>query len=232
MIKKSVVIHQPDFMPHLGFFDRLIQADLFISLDHVQFVHNTSRSWMNRDKIKTAKGPAWLTVSVKKAPRNTSINNIYLAETSWRADNLNLLRDNYRKAPGFKEIMPEIERLYTMPFKLLRDFNMASIQMLMTMLNISIPWNWSSSLDPKGSKNELVVDLLKKVSATHYISGVGALAYFNRKLFTDAGIEVIWQNYKHPEYTQQHGPFIPGLSTLDLLLNHGRTKAREILRTK
>ena len=126
--------------------------------------------------------------------------------------------------------MPEIERLYARPIKLLRDFNMASIEMLMDMLDVRIPWVWSSSLEPVGTKNELLVDLLQKVSATHYLSGMGARDYFQAEPFARAGIEVIWQNFTHPVYAQQFGEFMPYLSALDVLFNHGVTASREILR--
>ena len=180
MNKKIVVIHQPDFAPYLGFFHRFLHADMYIALDHVQYVNGSSRAWTHRDKIKTAQGEKWLTVSVKKAPRDTAINQIELStDTDWRQDNLRLLEQNYRKAPFYAELMPQIEQLYARPFHLLRDFNMASIEMLMDMLDVRIPWVWSSSLDPAGTKNELLVDLLKKVSATHYLSGVGARDYFD-----------------------------------------------------
>ena len=148
MNKKTVVIHQPDFAPYLGFFHRFLHADMYIALDHVQFV-SSSRSWTNRDKIKTAQGEKWLTVSVKKAPRDTAINQIELAtNTDWRQNNLRLLEQNYRKAPCYNELMPEIERLYARPFHLLRDFNMASIEMLMKMLDVRIPWVWASGPNP------------------------------------------------------------------------------------
>jgi len=231
MNKKIVVIHQPDFVPYLGFFHRFLHADFYIALDHVQYVNGSSRAWTHRDKIKTAQGEKWLTISVKKAPRDTAINQIELStDTDWRQDNLRLLEQNYRKTPCYNELMPEIERLYARPFHLLRDFNMASIEMLMDMLDVRIPWMWSSSLDPVGTKNELLVDLLQKVSATHYLSGVGARDYFQPEPFTKAGIEVIWQNFTHPVYAQQFGEFAPYLSTLDVLFNHGITASREILR--
>lgn len=230
MNKKTVVIHQPDFAPYLGFFHRFLHADLYIALDHVQFV-SSSRSWTNRDKIKTAQGEKWLTVSVKKAPRDTAINRIELStDINWRQDNLRLLEQNYRKAPRYHELMPEIERLYARPFHLLRDFNIASIEMLMDMLDVRIPWVWSSSLDPVGAKNELLVDLLQKVSATHYLAGVGARDYFQPEPFANAGIEVAWQNFLHPVYVQQFGEFMPYLSALDVLFNHGVATSREILR--
>jgi hypothetical protein len=231
MHKKVVVIHQPDFVSPLGFFHRFLNADMYIALDHVQFVNGSSRAWTHRDKIKTAQGEKWLTVSVKKAPRDTSINQIELStDTDWRQDNLNLLQQNYRNAPFYSELMPEIERLYARPFHMLRDFNMASIEMLMDMLDVRIPWVWSSSLDPAGAKNELLVDLLKKVSATHYLSGMGAQSYFQPEHFAQAGIEVIWHDFTPPVYAQQFGEFVPYLSALDVLFNHGVTASREILR--
>lgn len=230
MNKKIVVIHQPDFAPYLGFFHRFLHADFYIALDHVQFVYG-SRAWTHRDKIKTAQGEKWLTLSVKKAPRDTAINRIELStDTGWRQDNLRLLEQNYRKAPCYNELMPEIERLYAQPFRLLRDFNMASIEMLMDMLDVRIPWVWSSTLDPVGAKNELMVDLALKASATHYLSGVGARDYFDPMPFAKAGIEVVWQDFTHPVYTQQFGEFVPYLSTLDVLFNHGIAASREILR--
>ena len=205
--------------------------DFYIALDHVQFVKG-SRGWTHRDKVKTAQGEKWLTVSVKKAPRDTAINQIELCTgTGWRQDNLCLLEQNYRKAPYYNEVMPEIERLYGHPFTMLRDFNMASIEMLMDMLDVRVPWVWSSSLNPVGAKNELMIDLLQKVSATHYLSGVGARDYFEPDPFEQAGVEVVWQDFMHPVYAQQFGDFVPYLSALDVLFNLGTTASREILRT-
>lgn len=229
-MSKSVVIHQPDFVPYLGFFHRFLHADFYIALDHVQFVHS-NRSWTHRDKIKTAQGERWLTVSVKKAARDTAINQIELStDTDWRQRNLSLLEQNYRKAPFYLELMPEVERLYGQPYVLLRDFNIALIEMLMDMLDVRIPWVLSSSLDPVGAKNTLLVDLLEKVSASHYLSGEGARDYFQPEPFVDAGIEVIWQKFVHPVYKQQFGDFVPYLSALDVLFNQGVKESRGILR--
>lgn len=231
MNKKVVVIHQPDFLPYLGFFHRFLNADMYIALDHVQFVNGSSRSWTHRDKIKTAQGEKWLTVSVQKAPRDTAINRIELStDTPWRRDNLRLIEQNYRNAPFFAELMPEIDRLYALPCQTLRDFNMASIEMLMNLLDVQIPWICASGLDPQGAKNELLVNLLKKVSATHYLSGVGARDYFDPTPFREADIEVVWQNFTHPVYPQLYGEFVPYLSSIDLLFNCGREKTREVLK--
>lgn len=229
---KTAVIHQPDFMPHLGFFHRFLHADMYVALDHVQFVNGSSKAWTHRDKIKTAQGEKWLTVSTRKAPRDTALNQIELApDAGWRRDNLALLEQNYRAAPFYSEVMPRVEQLYARPVELLRDFNMASIEFLMDMLDVRLPWVYSSALQPAGSSNELLVDIMQKVEAKRYLSGVGARAYFDPTPFAQAGIEVIWQEFSHPVYSQQFGEFLPYLSTLDVLMNHGAQESRKILRS-
>lgn len=230
MKTKTVVIHQPDFAPYLGFFQRFLHADLYVVLDHVQFVSHTSRSWMHRDKIKTAQGERWLTLSVKKAPRGTPINEIELSTAGgWARGNLNLLYQNYRSAPFYAEIMPWVEGLYAEVTPLMADFNLRSIEMLMDMLDARIPWIRSSALNPQGSSNELLVDILHKVEGTHYLSGTGAAAYMEPTLFKAAGIEILWQKFDHPVYPQQFEGFIPYLSTLDILFNCGIIESRRIL---
>ena len=227
MEEKTVVIHQPDFMPYLGFFDRLLKADIYVIFDNVQY---TRRAWMNRDKIKTKKGEGWLTVSTQKAPQDTPINRILLAEGSWREDNLNLLRTNYRNSPFFHEIMPSIEELYKFPGTRMMDFNLASIQMLMQFFDIQIETVLASSLEPQGKNNTMIIDIMKKLGYSRYLSGVGARDYFVPELYEQAGIEVIWQDFKHPVYPQQYDGFIPYLSSIDLLFNCGIKHSRLILR--
>lgn len=227
---KVAVIHQPDFLPYLGFFHRLLHADIFVLLDHVQFVTNGRNSWTHRDKIKTAKGEQWLTVGVKKVSLGTPINQVMLADTDWRLENLNLLKENYRNAPFYSEIFPWLEALYATPCERLVEFNAASIQLLMDWFELEIPVLYSSNLDPVGRKNELLVDILGKIEATDYLSGVGARSYFAPEPYESAGIAVRWQEFSHPQYTQQFGEFIPYLSSIDTFFNCGIEGTRKILR--
>lgn len=225
------MIHQPDFIPYLGFFQRFLCADLYIALDHVQFVNGSTRAWTHRDRIKTAKGERWLSVSVKKAPRDTPINQVELStDTNWREANTQLLAASYRHSAYFGEIMPAVKALYAHPHTRLSEFTLHSIEMLMEMLDIRIPMVLSSTLSPVGAKNDLLVDLLQKVGASHYLSGVGARDYFDATPFSHAGIEVIWQEFVHPVYPQLFGDFVPCLSTLDMLFNCGIERSRLLIR--
>jgi hypothetical protein len=226
-----VVIHQPDFLPHLAFFDRLMSADLFVVFDTAQYVTGTSRSWMNRDRIKTRHGAKWITVPVQKSSRGARVMDIKLLTTDdWRADGLSLIVENYKEAPFFDEVFPYMEDLYRYKCRRLLDFNLRSITMLMDLFSITIETTLASTLHSEGKANELLVDILKKTHATTYLSGVGAKAYYDPEPFRRAEIAVIWQDFKHPIYPQLYGDFVPYLSSIDLLFNCGLIHSRKILR--
>ncbi len=226
-MSKIVVIHQPDFIPYLGFFHRLLDANLFIILDDVQFLR---RGWHHRDIIKTKDGGKWITLGIKKTPQDTKINEIYLNDQEWKKQHLSIIEQNYKKASYFKEIFPFIENLYKQDYKKMIDMNLASIRILLELFDINIDIHFSSSYKIDTKSNQLLSDLLKKVDATHYLSGIGAKDYFNPIPFEKANIKVLWQDFKHPTYPQLHGEFIPYLSSIDLLFNCGIEKSREILR--
>ncbi len=230
-MKKTAVIHQPDFLPYLGFFHRLLYADVFVILDHVQFTRGGSDCWIHRDKIKTANGIKWLTLPVKKCEMQTPINEVVLSNTTdWKTNNLNKIREAYRKTPFYREIFPYIENIYSCSCSKLVDFNMVSVKMLCELFDIKTDMIFSRSLHPAGKKTEMLVDIVKKVNAARYLSGIGAKDYLDYTLFDDAGIEILWQEFRHPVYQQAHGEFIPYLSSIDLLFNCGIEKSRKILR--
>ena len=226
---KIVVIHQPDFMPYLGYFDRLVHADTLVVLETVQYC----KAWMSRDKIKTDTGEMWFKIPVKKAPVSTAIKDIEIVEDQkWKTHHLGLFRQYYNKAPYFKEILPYLEELYARDDKLFWNFSFASIQMLMNLFDVHPEIIFASDLQPEGRNNAMNVDIMKKVGAHKYLSGTGAVDYYDETLYKEAGIEVIWQDFKHPEYPQQYPElgFIPYLSSLDLLFNCGIEASRKILR--
>lgn len=227
---KIVVVHQPDFMPYLGFFDRLLHADIYVVFDNVQFVAS-SRGWTNRDKIKVPGGWKWITVGTKKAPRDSRINEIQIFEDNeWRKRHLNLYYENYRHADYYDEIMPYIEELYDYKCTRMMDFNLESIYMLNKLLDIDVDYVVASELNPEGKNNRLIIDIMNKLGTRNYLSGIGARDYFEQSLYDEAGIHVIWQDWTPPVYKQQFDGFIPYLSSIDLLFNCGIGQARKIIR--
>jgi len=228
-MNRTIVIHQPDFLPYLGFFHRFLHSDLWVIFDDVQFL-SCSKSFHNRDKIKSKQGVKWLTVSVQKCPQKTPINQVLLADNDWREKNINLIKDCYAKAPYFKEIMPYIEQLYSFKTDKMIDFNLQSIKVLNNLFDIKIEMVKSGELNVEGTKNLLLINILKKLNADNYLTGIGSKSYLDEPLFKKENIKVIWQKYAPPVYSQINGEFIPYLSAIDLLFNCGIKQSRVILR--
>ena len=226
--KKVVVVHQPDFIPYLGFFHRLMHADVWIVQEHVQL---NERGWVHRDKIKTEKGCEWLTIPLQKTSYCASIDNRLISEAqNWRARHLNRLSSAYRKAPFFHEIWPAVEDVYANRSSNLSAFTLHSIEVLMNLLQIRVLECYGSrALNPQFQSNELVAELVSKVDGTHYLSGVGARDYHDNAPYQAAGIEVLWQDFTHPVYPQLHGEFVPYLTTFDALFNCGVEGTRKLL---
>ncbi|MNK65815.1 WbqC-like protein family protein [compost metagenome] len=224
-----VCVHQPDFAPYLGFFHRLLTADVFIVMDDVQFLR---RGWHHRDKIKTPQGERWLTLSIEKGDYLQTLDNVRLAppQQGWVEANLNSIRENYRKARHFERYFPALEAIYRSDAERLVPFNMRVLAFLMQALELHVDLRFSSEFKVPGTKSERLINLVTAVGGTHYYTGIGSRSYLDEALFNRAGLAVEWQDFNHPTYPQLHGAFIPYLSTLDLLFNCG-PQAREVLRT-
>jgi hypothetical protein len=224
---KTVCIHQPDFLPYLGFFHRLLTTDHFIYLDDVQFIR---RGWQHRDQIKTRDGVAWLTLSIQKGHYHQQIREVLLStDDKWVEDNLNLIRQAYAKSKYFNDVFPLVQSIYQAGHARMLDFNLAFLNLAFVLLDINVQTSLSSELNSAASSTRRLVDLVTAVQGKNYLTGNGSRDYLDESLFNKAGINVIWQNFKHPVYPQLHGDFVPMLSCLDLFFNCG-SHSGEILR--
>lgn len=223
-------ILQPSYIPWRGYFDIIRRVDLFVFYDDVQY---DRRGWRNRNRVKSAQGPLWLTIPVRARNNQLEQTPIAAIETdgdAWAARHLQTLRHLYARAPHFAGQREWLERLYADPPPLLADFTIASTIALAARLGITdTKFMRSSELNVTGTKSERLLHVLEKVGATHYLSGPSARAYLDEPLFADHGIDVEWMTYDYPEYPQLHPPYDPHVSVLDLLFMTG-ARAAEYLR--
>ncbi len=217
-LSKLVTIHQPDFLPWLGFFDRWRKSDLYVVLDDVQFLR---RGWHHRDKIKTASGEAWLTVPVQKKGKfeQTIAEALIDDERDWRRKHLNAIEAAYKKTRNFLTVFPVIEKIYEANHKLLVDLNLDLLRYCAQELYIETPLKRASELGITATGTERLVQIVSACGGERYLTGLGAKDYLDEDIFTENGIEVVWQKFEHPVYTQLHGPFVQTLSVLDYLMN-------------
>ena len=214
-------IHQPNFMPWLGFFYKWFKCDTFVLLDDVQF---SKGSIINRVKIKTIKSDQWLTIPVKQKGRYAQLISEVEIEnnTMWRNKVLGTIKTNYAKAPYFKKYFFDFENIINKNYKFLVDLNIDLLKWLANELNITTNTIRSSELSNiNGKSTEKLISICNTIGAKQYLSGFGGQKYQKKELFKKNDIELIMYEFKHPKYNQLWGQFIPGLSIIDLLFNLG-----------
>lgn len=215
-----VVLLQPSYIPWRGYFDQIRQADLFIFYDDVQY---DKHGWRNRNQIKTSQGKLWLTIPVhsKGVTGGIAIKDVRIDWSKpWSRSHLKSFVTAYNKAPHFKEFLPLLESFYEGRHdEFLADFTIdTSISLARTLGITSTQFMRSSQLgDITGQKTERIINILKQVGATHYLSGPSAAAYIEPEKFQQAGITLEYIDYKYPEYPQFYPPFDPYVSIVDLL---------------
>ena len=217
---KTLVVLQPGYLPWLGYFDLLSKADVFVHYDDVQF---DKHGWRNRNRVKGPKGAIWLTVPVLHHGRGAqSILDVEIDDRrDWRRKHLSTVTQSYARAPFIDTVLPKLQNIIERPWPRLVDLDLALIDWLAEEIGISTPCYRASELDIGGDRIERLVNLCKYFGASRYISGNAARDYLDVTRFASAGIEVLWHDYAHPTYAQQHGEFVPYLSVLDLVLNAG-----------
>ena len=224
---KVVAIHQPEYLPWLGFFKKMMNVELFVFLDDVQF---RKKGWQNRNRIRINDGTTLLSIPVH-THSYPKINEVTIDnEKNWSIRHKKSILYNYAKAPYFDEIKDFIESIFEKKFQYLVDLNTEIIKFIMNELEIKSKIVFSSELEISKKGSDRVLDICKAVDADHYITGTfWAESNLRVEEFKKSNIDVEFQKFQHPIYKQIHGEFIPEMSIIDLLFNEGRKEAKKIL---
>ena len=222
-----VAIHQPEYLPWLGFFKKMMNVELFVFLDDVQF---RKKGWQNRNRIRINDGTTMLSIPVH-THSYPKINEVTIDnEKNWSIRHKKSILYNYARAPYFDEIKDFIESIFEKKFQYLVDLNTEIIKFIMNELEIKSKIVFSSELEISKKGTERVLDICKAVDADHYITGTfWAESNLRVEEFKKSNIDVEFQKFQHPIYKQIHGEFIPEMSIIDLLFNEGRKEAKKIL---
>ncbi|MDI9569835.1 MAG: WbqC family protein [Pseudomonadota bacterium] len=222
-----VSVHQPQYLPWLGYFDKIDRADVFVLLDNVQFKKN---EWQNRNRIKTPRGPQWLTVPVLyKFPQLISEVGINDRER-WQHKQRQAILSNYRKAPHWTLLESFFSEIFSRTWATIAELNIHVVRELATIMGITTPLQVASELPPlPDDPDERLIAITHHYGGDVYLAGSGGHDYMDLAKYERAGVEVVFQDYRHPSYPQLWGDFEPFMSVVDLIYNQGR-EALEIIR--
>lgn len=216
-------IHQPQFLPWLGYLDKIRRADRFVFLDDVQFKKN---EFQNRNRALVFGQAKWITVPVSFKFGDTLRQVGIAASNDWRRKTWATIEQNYCSTPFFEAYAGGLKELLFQAWDNLALINAASVEWLMRCFDMTTPLSFSSDMagldsDPTGR----LLDICRRLGADVYLSGAGGRGYLDTAAFGKAGVRVEFQEYRHPVYEQKSngasGEFVPFLSAIDALCNAG-----------
>ena len=220
--------HQPNYWPYPGLIGKIMLSDSFVYVTKVQF---EKKSWQKRNRIRTKEGWTYLQVpTITKGKFDQNICDVEIDNnTDWREKTLKTIQLLYGKAPFYKDYEGFIQETYSKEWKYLSELNIHIMNFILKDLGAETKIYYDKDYDFQGAKTAMLVDMCKKIDCDTYLSNLGSSAYVQIPEFTEAGLHHQYINYLGTTYRQQFGGFEPGLSILDMLMNCGREKTREIL---
>lgn len=229
----TVAIHQPNFFPWLGYFDKIRRADVFILLDDVQFAKSGSGTWSNRVKVLINGGEHWLTAPVDRSFHGTrAINEMTFSRAGdWRERILRTIATAYRRAPYFEATFALLDPLVRNQEDNVAEYNIHALTALVGAIGFSEKaLVRSSSLASESTATQRLVDLTIRAGGRRYLCGGGAGGYQEDEIFAASKISLLYQKFVTVPY-RQHGAkgFVAGLSIIDAAMNLGWGGVGELL---
>ena len=216
----KICIQQPLYLPYSGFFDKIAKSDKCIIFDTAQFVR---RNFQNRNRIRVPQGAKWLTVPVE-AELGIQIKDVLINnKVQWRDNHWKSIEYNYKNAEYFEEYSAEFFKIYSKEWERLVELDVEIIKVINKILGINKEVALASSFGEIQKKStELLIEICKRANADKYLSGEFGKGYIDESVFGKADIELCYQIYKCPEYSQRFDGFVPNMSVIDLIFNHGK----------
>ncbi len=220
---------QPRYLPFVGQFYKILKCDKFIIVDHVQY---EKKEFHNRNKIRTAQGWMWLTVPViTKGRFHQKMNQVEINnQIPWQKKHWKAIYFSYKNTPFFDKYADFFKDTYEQKWSLLSELDNYLLKKMLKLVNIDTEILLSSDFNFQKGKNQLLIEMCKATGADTYLSGSQARDYVDEQLFKNANLNHMFSDFEPLPYRQRFKPFIPYLSFMDLMFNHG-DKSKELLLT-
>jgi hypothetical protein len=223
-----VVISQSMLFPWVGMLEQVRLADDYVYYDDVQF---SKGSFVNRVQIKAPEGMKWMTVPLPKLRLGQRIDEVQVPPSAeWRDQHFSLLRRSLSEAPFFSDAMGLVESVYAADYASIGALSRASLMSLVDYFGLGQTTRFThvADLGIPGTSSDRVLEIVRALGGTDYVTGHGALRYLDHERFERSLIHVRYMNYRRLPYPQLHGDFVPFVSALDLVANCGRDGVRYI----
>jgi hypothetical protein len=222
MVQKRVVVSQSMYFPWVGLLEQVRLADVFVHYDDVQF---SKGSFTNRVQIKQTDGStAWMTVPLRNLKLGQRIDEVTIQDPKiWVPKHMAMLRGSFAQAPYAQDALSLAEHVLTQPYDTIAELARASLLALTDYFGLTRTTRFvdCTSLSIEGASSQRVLDVVKALGGSCYITGHGARNYLDHQLFEQSGVSVQYMQYRCISYQQLYGDFTPYVTALDLVANCG-----------
>lgn len=227
---KKIAIMQPYFFPYIGYFQLINFVDEFILYDNIKY---TKKGWINRNRILVNGIDEYITLPLKKDSDYLDVKDRYLSK-EWilfRKKILNQIKETYRKALYFDEIIPIVEKIIMFEDSNLFHFILNSLQELNTFLEIknNIVISSTIPIDTSLKAEKKIIALCKARCASKYINPIGGKELYSKEEFNKHGLDLNFLKSKNIIYSQFNNDFIPFLSIIDVLMFNSKDTVKDYL---
>ncbi len=221
-------IMQPYFLPYIGYFQLLNAVDKYVIYDNIQY---TKKGWINRNRILQNGKDLLISVSVEKDSDYLDIRDRVVSAGFDRKKLLNQIRESYRKAPHFGEVMPLIEEIVNYEDTNLFGYVYNSVKQVCNYLDIKTEIIVSSTLDIDHSLKgqDKVIAICKELGATDYYNAIGGQELYNVEDFKNENINLYFVSTNPIEYKQYASEFVAWLSILDVMMFNSVDEIKDML---
>lgn len=226
-----VAVMQPYLFPYLGYFQLLNAVDRFVVYDDVNFIR---QGWINRNNILVNGAAHRFTLPLSGLSSFTAINEVHIDQRLfgiWRSKFMKTLAQAYSKAPHYKQIIILVDQVLDPAATHIGQLARASIEVVAGYLDIATTIIPSSSCyNNKSLKGqERILDICRLEGARYYINAQGGSDLYDRTVFSSRGFKLSFLQPGLSAYPQGGGPFVPGLSIIDVLMFNAPERMRSML---
>lgn len=225
-------IHQPNFFPWMGYFNKIARADIFIFLNQVDYEKSghSMQCYTNRVGILKNEKASWIRCPVIREHGPQPIHTVRINDTlDWRNDLKKTIRECYQTTKYYNTISGYIFALIDYKTEYVSEYNMYIVSELAKQLELKAKLVRQDQFHIKGHSTKLLIELIKASQCDSYLYGSGGKKYQQNEIFGEQGIKLIYQDFRTPYYEQVSSTFVPGLSILDTLFHCGFERTRNLL---
>lgn len=220
----KVGIMQPYIFPYIGYFQLINAVDCFVIYDNIQY---TKKGWINRNRILSNGKDEYFTVPLLKDSDFLNVIDRHLSN-DWHKEKgklLNKIKENYRKAPYFNDVIKLIEDCFNYSSSNLFDFIFNALNITLNYLSIKTQIIISSTLPINHSlkAEEKVIAICKQLQATTYINPIGGTELYSKEFFLKESINLQFIKANNIQYKQFSNEFIPFLSIIDVMMFNSKS---------